>query len=143
MRRIFKLLALVALLMLVGVNMTSCGGYSNDKAKEMIKLDDTGKLDEGDYTDMVKWVKKARTKYLDEWEDIIKDKKNYMDYYLAKQELDARFGHEYVFLKDISIILDSAGEKKMGKENFEDYEKFQARADDRQSKLALKAPKAQ
>lgn len=139
-----KYLALVALVALMGATLTSCGGYSNGKAKDMIVKSNDGKLEEDDYATMIEWVQDARDRYLDEWESVIEDNKDdYQQYEFAFKEMDAEMDAEYIFYDDIVSIINRASydEKKIGKENKENWEKYCSKVEDRESALRKKAPR--
>lgn len=138
-----KYLAMVAMVALLGVTMTSCGGYSNGKAKDMIVKDKDGKLEEADYATMIEWVQEYYDNYNDEWEGVIEDNKdNKQEYDFAKAEMDADFAGDYTFIDGIKSILNSNGsdEKKAGKENKEAWEKLNAKVTDRENALQKKVP---
>ncbi len=136
-----KYLAMVALVALMGVTMTSCGGYSNGKAKDMIVKDNDGKLEEEDYTTMIEWLQDYNEGMLEDMEGIIEDNKDdYQQFRFAVAEMEADKNAEYIFIDDINRIVASAGEKKMGKENKENYDKLSAKWAERAVALAKKAP---
>lgn len=138
-----KYLAMVAMVALLGVTMTSCGGYSNGKAKDMIVKDKDGKLEEADYATMIEWVQEYYDNYNDEWEGVIEDNKdNKQEYDFAKAEMDADFAGDYTFIDGIKSILNTNGsdEKKAGKENKEAWEKLNAKVTDRENALQKKVP---
>lgn len=138
-----KYLALVAFVALIGATMTSCGGYSNGSAKDMIQKYEDGKLENDDYAKMIDWYINYKDKYNDELESVIEDNKdNYQEYEFALTEMEAEFISNYPFMGKIEKIIGRASmEDKMGKENkekFNDYAKKQA---DRIAALLKKAPK--
>lgn len=136
-----KYLAMVALVALMGVTMTSCGGYSNGKAKDMIVKNNDGKLEEADYATMIEWIQDANDKYNDEWESIIEDNKDdYQQYEFALTEMAVDFAGDYTFIGEISSIVSRADEKKMGKENKEKWDSYQAKLLDRKQALQKKEP---
>lgn len=158
--RIAKQVAILALIALFAVPLTSCGGsgsrdessedndpsyssgYSNSKAKEMIQKDDDGKLDTDDYATMIKWIQDYYEDYMNEWESVIEDNKEYKDYKFAKAEMDADFGKEYIFISRIEGIVAGAAvdEKKVGKENKDKYDSFVTKKNDRVEALRKKVP---
>lgn len=136
-----KYLAMVALVALMGVSMTSCGGYSNGKAKDMIVKNNDGKLEEADYATMIEWIQDYNDKYNDEWEGVIEDNKDdYQQYEFAVAEMDADYGVDYTFISDINSIVSFADEKKMGKENKEKWDSYAAKLVDRKQALKKKEP---
>lgn len=136
-----KYLAMVALVALMGVTMTSCGGYSNGKAKDMIVKDNDGKLEKADYATMIEWIQDANDKYNDEWESIIEDNKDdYQQYEFAMSEMAVDFAGDYTFIGEISSIVSRADEKMMGKENKEKWEEYEAAQLKRKQALQQKAP---
>lgn len=138
-----KYLAMVAMVALLGVTMTSCGGYSNGKAKDMIVKNNDGKLEEADYATMIEWVQEYYDNYNDEWESIIEDNKdNKQEYDFAAAEMKADFAGDYTFIDDIETILstNAIDEKKAGKENKEAWEKLTTKNDDRKAALQKKVP---
>lgn len=138
-----KYLALVAFVALLGVTMTSCGGYSNGSAKDMITKDNDGKLENDDYAKMIDWYIDFNDKYNDEWEGVIEDNKdNYQEYEFAMKEMNAEFGSEYIFMGDVETILTKGLLKdNMGKENKEKLEEYSKKFQDRKEALRKKEPK--
>lgn len=138
-----KKLVMLAVMALLGVSVTSCGGYSNSKAKDMIAKDDDGKLEQSDYTDMIQWVEDANKDFCDGWEEVIKDNPEYKDYELAIKEFTVNKAVDYVFIGDIEYILNkqSRNEESFGKENVDRWKAVKQRNFDRRAALNGKTPK--
>jgi len=138
----FKLVTLMAFVVVLGFGLTSCGGYSNSKAKEFIKSydKDPDKLKKDDYATMIEWYEDIQTEYLDRWEKVAKDEKKYIDYKLALEELQADFASDYPHYMHLVVILASADEDAMGKANYKKFEKLEEKFDKREEKIKKKAP---
>lgn len=135
-----KYFALVAVVALMGACMTSCGGF-NGKAKDLIVKNDDGKLTEEDYAKMIEMISDYNESYNNDWEKAIEKNPEYKDYKFAKQELKAKYGVDYTYADDIKSILNGAGEKKMGKENKDAWDKVTTTNSDRKKALENKEPK--
>lgn len=140
----FKLFTLVALVAVLGFSLTSCGGYSNSKAKEFIKKDKKDKLKKEDYATMIEWYEEINEEYYDGWEKIIKKEKKYDDYELALHEFQIGLLADYPHFDRIESILrrgaNEGEDGAMGKANCNKYEKLSEKFDKRRDKLNDKAP---
>ena len=136
-----KQITLIALMAVLGVTMTSCGGYSNSKAKEMIIKSEDDKLKKEDYADMIEWYEACNSKYLDKWEKILADKDSYLEYQLSMIEFNADFTSDYPFMNDVEHILKSAVEEEMVKANLNKFEKLEEKFEKRADKYGEKASK--
>lgn len=135
-----KYIALLALVMTLGIGVSSCGGYSNGKAREMIKKADKDKLKKDDYAQMIDWYEEANDKYVEGWEKVIKDNKDYMDYTLENQEFGISILHKYPYIGNITDILESADEEEMGASNYKKFHKLKDKFEERMEKLGDKVP---
>lgn len=135
-----KHIFLLALVLTLGIGVTSCRGYSNGKAREMIKKADKDKLKKEDYAQMIEWYEEANDKYVEGWEKVIKDNKDYMDYTLENQEFGISILHKYPYIGNITDILESADEEEMGASNYKKFHKLKDRYEERMEKLGKKVP---
>lgn len=137
-----KLITFAALIAVLGFGLTSCGGYSNSAAKEIIKKydKDPDKVQKDEYATMIEWYEEIQTEYLDQWEKIAKDEKKWIDYKLAMNEFEADFTSNYPHFSYINMILYSADEDAMGKSNYNKFEKLSEKFSKRMEKIKDKAP---
>lgn len=139
--KVIKYLALVAFVALVGATMTSCGGYSNGKAKDMIVKYNDGKLENDDYAKMIDWYIDFNDNYNDDWEDVIKDNQEYQEYKFAKTEMEVDYAKDYTFMGEVEgILYEAAGQDKMGEENKKKFEEYNKKLSDRKKALRDKEP---
>ncbi|MCM1006064.1 MAG: hypothetical protein NC402_07195 [Prevotella sp.] len=123
--KIVKNLIIAAFVAIAGMAMTSCSGYSNSSAKDMIIKEDQGKLTEEDYTQMIQWVEEAYNESLGVWEKEISNNPNYWDYYFANKEDNQEFDEEYLYIDDIrGILLKNFNDKTFGDTNRAQFEKI-------------------
>lgn len=141
MKKSFKHIFLFALVAFTAIAFTSCGGYSDSKAKEMIIKSEDDKLKKEDYAEMIQWYEDINNKYLDKWGKILNDKTDYLEYSLDMVKLEADMKGNYPYFSNIRSILSSADEEEMGKANYNKYEKLVEKADKRIEKYNEKVQK--
>ena len=140
MKQTIKCIALLALMTIVGAGLTSCGGYSNGKAADMLRKANDDKLKKDDYSEMIEWYEEVMTENLDKFEKLVKENRKYEDFEIASIEFGGKLQGKYPFFDSVVKILNRADEDEMGKSNYKKYHKLKDKYDERTQKLRKKIP---
>lgn len=139
-----KIFAVAVIVTMLGLGVTGCsgpGGYSDSKAKELIKKNGEGKLKKADYAEMLEWYEAINDEFMDEWVDILNDRLDYWDYQFATREMNVQYNKDYPYIMEVDDILGSASEDDMGTSTYNKYKKYQEKLSDKYEKYAKRIPK--
>lgn len=139
--KIAKMLGLVALMALVCVAFTSCGGYSAKDAEKMVQKYDDGKMKEGDYKKCINWYEDATNDAIKELGKVLEDSRSYDQFEKKAEKAGEELDKKYPNFDEIEKILNKSSKKEMGFENYNRYEKIKEKNQEKLKEITEKALK--
>lgn len=139
--RIAKQVAILALIALFAVPLTSCGGYNKSEAKELMRKADKDKLTKSDCSTIVEWYEEYMEKLYESYEDVVENSDDYVDYIMEWEKKRGELQAKYPCIGELASSVAHGDDDKVGSSNKKRLQKIGEKYDKKGEKLDKKVSK--